>query len=71
MTVCVWGGVVGGQCLLYMINMHLILLKLRNKKPFFNDCSAHFKIFFFTCNNVMFYHNQSETSEFTTPLAIP
>lgn len=54
MTVCVWGGVVGGQCLLYIINMHFILLKLRNKKPFFNDCSAHFKIFFFTCNNVMF-----------------
>lgn len=54
MTVCVWGGVVGGQCLLYMINMHLILLKLRNNKPFFNDCSAHFKLFFYTCNNVMF-----------------
>lgn len=46
MTVCVWGGVVGRQDLLYIINMHLILLKLRNKKPFFNDCSAHLKIFF-------------------------
>lgn len=46
MTVCVWGGVVGRQGLLYIINMHLILLKLRNKKPFFNDCSAHFKFFF-------------------------
>lgn len=54
MTVCVWGGVVGGQCLLYIINMHFILLKLRNKKPFFNDCSAHLKKNFFTCNNVMF-----------------
>lgn len=29
----------------------------------------HILIFFFyTCNNVMFYHNQSETSEFTTPI---
>lgn len=45
MTVRVWGGVVRGQGLLYIINMHLILLKLRNKKPFFNDCSAHFKFF--------------------------
>lgn len=47
MTVCVWGGVVGGQCLLYIINMHLILLKLRNKKPFFNECQ-HILNFFFT-----------------------
>lgn len=29
----------------------------------------HILNFFYTCNNVMFYHNQSETSEFTTPLA--
>lgn len=47
MTVCVWGWVVGGQCLLYIINMHLILLKLRNKKPFFNECQ-HILNFFFT-----------------------
>lgn len=54
MTVCVWGGVVGRQDLLYIINMHLILLKLRNKKPFFNDYSAHLNFFFYKCNNVMF-----------------
>lgn len=71
MTVCVWDGAVGGQGLLYIINMHLILLKLRNKKPFFNECQHILNFFFYTCNNVMFYHNQSETSEFTTPLAIP
>lgn len=70
MTVCVWGGVVGGQCLLYIINMHLILLKLRNKNPFLMTVQ-HILNFFYTCNNVMFYHNQSKTSEFTTPLAIP
>lgn len=54
MTVCVWGRVLGGQDLLYIINMHLILLKLRNKKPFFNECQHILNFFFYTCNNVMF-----------------